>query len=169
MRCLPHRKCPGPLRWAAVLSIGLSLGLLGCSGSHEPHRMPPPHVGHVQVAPTTDVPALLGISIDELRQRVGPPQPLPAQFATSEISPLLYTSHSRLDSLTVFRTGGLLVLTTYNVHSRRVSDLLLLGHHEDSIMGRARLHSSAANYLVMPVFQDNRSFRLLGLRVIPTK
>lgn len=167
MHCLPHRACFGPLRWAIALGIGL--GLPGCSGSHEPSRVMPAQVGHVQVAPTTNVPALLGNSIDELRQRLGPPQPLPAQFATSEASFLLYTSRDRLDSLAVFRTGGLLLLATYDAHSRRVRDFLLLGHHEDSLMGRAHLRSGAANYLIMPVFQDVRSFRLLGLRVIPTK
>jgi hypothetical protein len=167
MRCFSHRNCSGPLRWAAVLSM--SLGLLACSGSHEPRRMSPSPAGHVHVAPTTNVPALLGISIDELRQRLGPPQPLPAQFTSSEASALLYTSRGRLDSLLAFRTGGLLLLATYNAQSRRVRDFLLLGHHEDSLMGRARLRPSAGNYLLMPVFGDSHSFRLLGLRVIPTK
>lgn len=166
MRCLPRRESPGLLRWAA---LGIGLGLLGCSGSHEPHRVPPSRVGHVQVAPTTDVPALLGRSIDELRQRLGPPQPLPDQLMTSETTSLLAASRGQLDSLTVFRTGGLLLLATYNARSRQVRDLLLLGHHEDSLMGRAHLRSSAANYLIMPVFRDGRSFRLLGLRVIPVQ
>ncbi|TVT42795.1 hypothetical protein FNT36_01495 [Hymenobacter setariae] len=165
MHYSPRRKWPGPVRWVAVLSSGL--GLLSCSGSHEPPRMPP-QVGHVQVAPTTDVPALLGLSIDTLRQRLGPPQPLPRQFTTSQASALLYTSRGRRDSLLAFRTGGLLMLATYNTQSRRVRDFLLLGHHEDSLMGRAHLRAGAGSYLVMPVFRDSRSFRLLGLRVIPT-
>jgi len=167
MRSFPRRGCPGPVRWVAALGIGL--GLLGCSGSHEPPRVPLPRVGHAQVAATTDVPALLGISIDGLRQRIGPPQPLPNQLITGVARTLLYSSQGQLDSLMVFRTGGLLMLATYNAHSRQVRDYLLLGHHEDSLMGRAHLRSSAANYLIMPVFQDNHSFRLLGLRVIPTK
>jgi hypothetical protein len=166
MHCSTHRRCPWPVRWVAALGVGL--GLLGCSGSHETHRVPPPPARHVQVAPTADVPALIGISIDELRQRIGPSQPLPKQFVASQASDVLYATQSPLDSLTAFRTGGLLVLATYNAHSRQVRDLLLLGHHEDSLMGRAHLNSSAANYLVMPVFHDSRSFRLLGLRVIPT-
>jgi hypothetical protein len=165
MRSLPRRSCPGPMRWVAALGIGL--GLLGCSGAHEPHRAPPPRVGHVQVAATTDVPALLGISIDGLRQRLGSPQPLPSQLMTSEAGALLYASRGQLDSLLAFRTGGLLLLATFDAHSRRVRDFLLLGQHEDSLMGRAHLRSTAANYLIMPVFHDNRSFRLLGLRVIP--
>jgi hypothetical protein len=167
MRCLPRRGCLGAVRWVAAL--GISLGILSCSGSHEPRRVPPPHVGHIQVAATTDVPALLGISIDGLRQRLGPVQPLPDRFTSSEANALLHDTRGRLDSLVVFRTGGLLMLTTYDARSRRVRDFLLLGHHEDSLMGRAHLRSGAANYLIMPVFQDSRSFRLLGLRVIPIK
>jgi hypothetical protein len=126
-------------------------------------------VGHVQVAATTDVPALLGLPIDTLRHRLGPPQPLPKQFASSEVGAQLHTARGRLDSLLVFRTGGLLLLATYNAQSRRVRDFLLLGHHEDSLMGRAHLRAGTGRYLVMPVFRDSRSFRLLGLRVIPTK
>lgn len=168
MRGLPHRGRPGPLRWAATL--GSAWGVLsGCSGAHEPRRAPLPETRHVQVAPTADVPALVGLSIDGLRQRLGPPQPLPDQLADGEAGALLYTSRGQLDSLLVFRTGGLLVLATYDARSRRVRDLLLPGHHEDSLMGRAHLRSSASNYLVMPVFRNTRSFRLLGLRVIPTK
>jgi hypothetical protein len=167
MYCLPHRRRAGVVRWVAACSIGLNV--LGCSGSHESRRVPPSLVGHVRVAPTADVPALLGISIDELQQRLGPPQPLPGHFMASEVGVLLHASQGRLDSLVAFRTGGLQVLATYNTHSRQVRDLLLLGHHEDSLMGRARLRSNTADYLVMPVFRDNRSFRLLGLRVIPAK
>ncbi|MFD1872978.1 hypothetical protein [Hymenobacter bucti] len=167
MRSIPHR-CAGPVRWVAVLGLSLGLGLAACSGAHEQHRgaLPP---APVQVAPTTDVPALLGASIDEVRRRLGPAQPLPGRFTASQASMLFYAGQGPADSVTTFRTGGLLVLASYNAHSRRVRDFLLLGHHEDSLMGRARLHTSAANYLVMPVFYDNRSFRLLGLRVIPVK
>jgi len=168
MRSLPRRGCPGPVvRGMAVL--GLCLGLLGCSGSHEPPRGAPPPRRHVQVAPDVDVPALIGMSIDGLRQRLGPLQPLPEQFATSAASALLFSSQGQFDSLATFRTGGLLVLANYDTRSRQVRDLLLLGHHEDSLMSRAHLRSNATAYLVMPVFRDTRSFRLLGLRVIPTK
>jgi len=166
MHYLPRRKWPGPVRWVAALSS--TLVLPSCSGSHEPPRVPP-QVGHVQVAPTTDVPALLGLSIDTLQQRLGPPQPLPERFTASETNALLYPARGRRDSVLAFRTGGLLLLATYSVQSRQVQDFLLVGHNEDSLMGRARLRSGAGSYLVMPVFRDNISFRLLGLRVIPAK
>lgn len=150
-----------PGRWAAALGAGL---LAACSGAHEPRHVPGGST-HVQVAPTADVPALLGASIDGLRQRLGAPRPLPAALAAA-------LPEARLalpDSATTFRTGGLTLVASYNARSREVRDLLLLGHHEDSLMGRAHLRADAPNYLVMPVFYNGNAFRLLGLRVIATK
>ncbi|MGI4867271.1 MAG: hypothetical protein ACRYFZ_25360 [Janthinobacterium lividum] len=153
--------------WPGWRSAAFSLSLLlaGCSGGREPHHMPATDMVHAQVAPTTDVPALLGTSIDGLRRRLGASQPLPAALTAA----LPEAALSLTDSVTTFRTGGLTVVASYNARSRQVRDLLLLGHHEDSLMGRARLRSNAPNYLVMPVFYTGSSFRLLGLRVIATK
>lgn len=145
--------------WGAVATA--SLLLASCSGSHEPRRVPV--VGAAQVAPTADVPALLDQSIDGLRRQLGAAQPLPAGLPTER------ASLSASDSLATFRTGGLTVVASYDARSRQVRDLLLLGHHEDSLMGRASLRVNAANYLIMPVFYPGSSSRLLGLRVISTQ
>ncbi len=157
------RRPGGPRRWAAALGAG---GLLAaCSGAHEPRHVASASSEPVRVAPTADVPALLGVSIDGLRQRLGAARPVPA--AVAEALP-----ESRLavvDSATAFRTGGLTLVASYDARSRQVRDLLVLGHHEDSLMGRARLRPHAPNYLVMPVFYTGNTFRLLGVRVIPTK
>ena len=153
------------LGWAAALGAGVLLA--ACSGSHEPRRAAPAApIVHAQIAPTADVPALLGASIDGLRQRLGAPQPLPAGLQATETVAVLGAASGKLDSVMAFRTGGLLLLANYDARSRQVRDLLLLGHHEDSLMGRARLRANADRYLVMPVFYAGKSFRLLGLRVI---
>lgn len=150
-------------RWATTLGVGLLLS--ACSGSHESRHVVASGSEQVQVAPTTDVPALLGISIDGLRQRLGVAQPLPSTLAEDlPESRLAFT-----DSVAAFRTGGLTLVASYNARSRQVRDLLLLGHHEDSLMGRASLRPNAPNYLVIPVFYPGNAFRLLGVRVIPTK
>jgi hypothetical protein len=117
-----------------------------------------------RVAPTADVPALLGASIDGLRQRLGPSQPLPPHIAAALPDATLRLA----DSVATFRTGGLTLVASYNARSRQVRDLLLLGHHEDSLMGRAHLRANSPNYLIMPVFAAGNSFRLLGLRIITT-
>jgi len=153
----------GASRWAAAL--GASLLLAACSGAHESRHVASSGSTHVQVAPTADVPALVGASIDGLRQRLGATQPLPQALAEA-------LPEARLalpDSVTTFRTGGLTVVASYNARSREVRDLLLLGHHEDSLMGRAHLQANAPNYLIMPVFYNGNAYRLLGLRVIATK
>lgn len=138
----------------------------GCSGSHEPtHTLPTPP--HASIAPTTNVPALLGKSIDGLRSRLGMTQLGSLTLSDPELESSLAIDNS--DSLAAFRTGGLTVLASYNTHTRQVHDLLVLGHHEDSLMARASLQSSARNYLVMPVFLANKPNHLFGLRVINAK
>lgn len=153
-------------RWSGWRSAALNFSLLlaGCSGGREPRHVPATDMVRAQIAPTTDVPALLGTSIDGLRQRLGASQPLPAPVQAA----LPETAMGMVDSVMTFRTGGLMLVASYNARSRQVRDLLLLGHHEDSLMGRASLRANAPNYLVMPVFYANNSFRLLGLRVIAT-
>jgi hypothetical protein len=148
------------LSWQFALALG-SVLLAACSSSHEPPaRGPAVGPARVQVAPTTDVPALLGKSIDDLRQQLGARQPLPSGITAID------TSTSSPDSLAAFHTGGLTLVASYDARSREVRDLLLLGSHEDSLMGRANLRTNATNYIIMPVFYGRNSHRLLGLRII---
>jgi len=148
-------------RWAAALLAVTGWWLAGCSGAHEPTQV----VGatpRAVVAPTTNVPALLGHSIDELRGRLDTTaHPLPAGYLS-----LLSDGLASTDSLQGFRTGGLQLVATYNVTTRQVRDLLILGSREDSLMGRASLRSSARRYVILPVFRPGTPDKLLGLRVL---
>jgi len=157
-----RKRAPRPYRIAALLAA-TSGWLASCSGAHEPTTamgsMP-----HAVVAPTTNVPALLGRSIDELRSRLDTAaHPLPAGYLG-----LLSDGLASTDSLQVFRTGGLQLIATYNATTRQVRDLLILGPREDSLMGRASLRSSARRYVVLPVFRPDTPNKLLGLRVLAT-
>jgi len=151
-----------------VLLVSAGLWLAGCSGAHEPAQAAPP-VRRALVAPTTNVPALLASSIDGLRSQLGAAQPLPSALR----APLLLITNTNdataADSLTAFRTGGLTLVASYNERTRRVRDLLVLGQHEDTLMGRASLQANRLDYLVLPVFQIDKPNRLLGLRVIATQ
>ena len=139
----------------------------GCSGAHEPTQTLP-NVPRTSVAPTANVPALLGKSIDALRTKLGAAQQMPRSFMDPVVASSAAPSGSA-DSLEAFRTGGLTLVASYDARTREVRDLLIVGRHEDSLMARASLQASARNYLIMPVFYSGRHNHLLGLRVISTK
>ncbi len=158
----------GKLRQAAKWLTTVSyLALSACSGAHEPVHAPTASRPRGIITPTANVPALVGASIDALRRRLGPAYPLPPGFD----DPIMAAADNAAapDSVAAFRTGGLLLVANYNAHTRQVRDLLLLGQHEDSLLAKAALQTSNANYLVLPVFQAGSANRLLGLRVIATK
>ncbi|RZK28621.1 MAG: hypothetical protein EOO63_10835 [Hymenobacter sp.] len=119
--------------------------------------------------PATNVPALLGMSIDKLSERLGPSQHLPPGFANPLEVVVSAADLNRQDSLASFRTGGLTVLASYDAHTRQVRDLLLLGQREDSLMAQGTLRANARDYLVLPVFRVNKPGRLVGLRVVALK
>lgn len=149
---------------------GLLLGsgcLAGCSGTHESR-----HVAATpsrRIVPTTNVPALLGVSIDGLHERLGPGQPLPPGVVNTLQVQVNDIETARQDSLASFRTGGLTLVASYDARTRQVSDLLLLGRREDSLMAQGTLKANARNYLVLPIFRLNKPGRLLGLRIVALK
>ena len=151
--------------------VGVALVALAAACSHagEPVQEP----GHLTMArplapsprrAVVAVPALLGLSIDDLPRHLGPPQPLPAsvQVMLSQLP-----SPDEADSLLFFRHRTLEVLVSYDAKSRRFHDLLLLGSNEDRLMQRAGLAAETVTYLVLPVFQARHPTQLLGLRVVP--
>ena len=155
---------PGPparRRHQWQLLVAGCLAMAACSRTHEKAHVP--DTAHGIITPTTNVPALLDASIDGLRQRLGPPQALPAPVRQA------FAANKNLvtaDSMTAFRTGGLTLIANYDASTRQVHDLLLLGHHEDSLMGRASLRANAGNYILLPVFRDGQASQLMGLRVV---
>ena len=148
-----------------LIAAGMA-GLASCSGSHEP---PPEHTVAARLAlpPQLDVHALVGISIYELSQRIGPAQPVPAEFTNPMLR--LASLGDGTDSLSAFQRNGLTLLATYNTVSRTVSELIVAGHSEDSLMQRAHLQANAPGYIIMPIFKTNRSRQLMGLRLVPLK
>jgi hypothetical protein len=140
---------------------------VACSGTHEPTQATAP-TARARVVRAANVPALVGLSIDELAGRLGPRQPVPASLAAPASASADSSQAARSDSLASFQAGSLTLIANFNARSRRVHDLLVLGHNEDSLMARAALRSSARQYLVLPVFASDRPSYLLGLRVVTT-
>lgn len=155
---------PRYFRWLWLAAAGWPAG---CSGAHEPTQVAVAPA-HAAAAPTANVPALLGASIESLQARLGAAQPLPAGFIDPTDLDTSGPGAARPDSLATFRTGGLTLIASYNVRTRQVNDLLLLGRREDSLMARASLRVNSTSYLVLPVFCPDQPGHLLGLRVVAT-
>lgn len=155
-------------RAATLVALSYRACLLlaaGCSGAHEPTQTQPlPTPPRASLVATTNVPALLGKSIDSLRSELGPAQVVQRDFIDSMVGNIAPVD--KVDSLATFRSGGLTLVASYNVRTRRVRDLLVLGRHEDSLMARASLQANARNYLIMPVFFATKPSHLLGLRIV---
>ncbi|GAA4498277.1 hypothetical protein GCM10023172_14920 [Hymenobacter ginsengisoli] len=153
------------LSWALLASCWLGAS---CSGAHEPTQATKTAV-HADIAATANVPALVGLTIDDLHMRLGSRQPLPAGFLTPAAQgvPEAASQLVNRDSLASFQAGGLTLLANYNAQTRRVHELVVLGHYEDSLMAKATLRTSASHYLVLPLFANDRPNYLLGLRVVP--
>ncbi|MGI4742491.1 MAG: hypothetical protein ACRYG7_45620 [Janthinobacterium lividum] len=154
-------------RYRTGLSLVVGCLAAGCSGAHEPAQAPPTPP-HATIAATANVPALLGTSIDELRTQLGAMHALPPNFTNLLTRNTTGLLPNKADSLLAFRTGGLTLVASYNVHTRQVRDLFVLGHQEDSLMARASLRVNANGYLLLPVFLANKPNYLVGLRVIQT-
>jgi hypothetical protein len=154
-----------PILAGVVLAAAVA-GLGACSGAHEQVRE---HAVRTAVPGRTaggvDVPALLALSFDEMNQQLGPWQPLPPGFADPTLDPQAQR-RGPVDSMALFRRGGLALVVAYDYQSRRVNDLLLLGNNENELMSRAHLQLGADRYLVLPVFQARQPNQLLGLRVL---
>ncbi|WP_223649285.1 hypothetical protein [Hymenobacter psoromatis] len=160
-----HHRGQRPQRAWLLLAGGLAAG---CSGAHESAQTATAPAA-ATITPTANVPALLGASIDGLRKRLGAAQPLPVDFTDPLNQALTSGPTARPDSLAAFRTGGLTLIASYDARTRQVRDLVILGRHEDSLMGRASLRANSLNYLIMPVFRVDKPSHLLGLRIIKAK
>ncbi|MFD2718472.1 hypothetical protein ACFST9_07080 [Hymenobacter monticola] len=154
------------LTGAGVVLAATALSVGACSGGREQVRE---HTARPaapdRAAPSLDVPALLALSFDELNQRVGPWQPVPPGFVDPTLDPLSQR-RGPIDSMAMFRRGGLALVVAYDYRTRRVNDLLLLGSNEEELMRRAHLQLGADHYLVLPVFQASQPSQLMGLRVL---
>lgn len=156
-----------------LLGVGVAgIALLACShvseSVNEPSRVAPSAHPPKPVAkrPVVDVPSLLALTIDELPARLGRPGPLPANFIDPAVV-ALNQIQIPLDSVAFFRCRGQGFVVTYNAKTRRLIDVLLLGHDEDLLMQRGHLVPDAASYLMVPVFEVGNVMAIQGIRVIP--
>ena len=146
--------------------------LLACShagdSTHEPSvTMPPlPAPSTAAVPPVLDVPALLGLTVDELPARLGPAGRVPATFV-DPAAVSLNEIQAQIDSSAFFRYRGIEIVVSYDAKTRYLIDVMLLGADEDHLMQQGHLALDAAKYLLVPVFKLHQPTALLGLRAVP--
>ena len=157
------------MRLAVLLLSGAAVfGLAGaCSGAHEAkHDSISTVAAPLHATPRLDVPGLLTLSIDEVRHRLGPPRPVPPALRDPTLLP---QPNESVDSTALFQYQGLSVVVSYDHPTRQVKDLTLMGDNEEELMSQGSLQLGAADYVVLPIFQERRPTELMGLRVLATK
>lgn len=141
-----------------------------CSHSGEPVQVPGApaavHLAAPRERAVVAMPALLGLPVDTLAQRLGGPRPMPASVL-AQLAQLPRADSA--DSMQYFHYRSLDMVVSYNAATRRFHDLLLLGANEDLLVQRAGLSAEAAGYLLLPVFHVSHPMQQLGLRVVPVE
>lgn len=168
---LPFRAAQGQCR-AAWLPL-LLLSAACSSGSREPRQDENASAQQRQASlvrpaapyPRINLPAALHLRRAAFSARFGRPLRLAAGFVDPGKDPDSY----KVDSLVLFRPGGLPMIVSFLPAAGAVQDVLLLGPDEATLMRQATLVANAAGYLVLPVFEAQHTDRLLGLRVVPKR
>lgn len=153
------------MRLAVLLLVGaVGLGMASaCSGAHESgHDNASTAAVPLSNAPRLNMPGLLKLTIDEVRQQIGQARPVPPAFK----DPTLLQQGQPADSTAWFQYRALNVVVTYDHQTRQVKDLLLVGSNEDELMRRGQLQLGAAEYIVLPIYQLHQPTELMGLRVL---
>ena len=113
-----------------------------------------------------NVPALVGRSIDQVRQRLGPPRETRQQAIGLEPTAEQMRTTKGEGWINTFEHEGTTIVVTFNARTREVNDLVLLGANEDELLRRGNLDFVADKYLVLPVTDPTAPSRILGIRVV---
>jgi hypothetical protein len=119
----------------------------------------PPSTG----AYALNVPALVGLNIDEVRRQLGQPQEGHHQAMGAEPQ---NADPQGEDWVNTFERQGITVVVTFNTRTRKVRDLVLPGSKEEELMRRGNLSFVSEDYLVLPVIDKAEPSLLQGVRVI---
>ena len=156
------------MQWSQILLGGtLMFGVGACSGAHEPnHDRTAPAVATAALKlPQLNVAGLLPLTIDEMSRQLGPRLPVPDALVDPTRAPSIHTNEPS-DSTVLFQRRGLTIVAAYDAHTRRVSELMLMGSNENELMVRSGLQLNSPEYLVLPFFQRQHPTRFMGLRVL---
>lgn len=113
-----------------------------------------------------NVPALVGRSIDQVRQRLGPPRETRRQPIGLEPTAEQMRTTKGEGWINTFEHDGTTIVVTFNARTREVNDLVLLGSNEDELLRRGNLEFVADKYLVLPVTDPAAPSKIVGVRVV---
>lgn len=157
--------------YACLCAVVLAGALLACSGAqptasdsetNTASASASASVEAVPAAPSLALPSLIGLSIDEVRSRLGKPQEQPAEPSARE------KEKDAADTWkNTFEVQGATLVATFNAHTRVVRDIVLLGTNEEELLHRAGLDPNATEYIVLPVTDSVDVTRTTGIRMVP--
>ena len=149
----------------AVILVAVAMALLaGCSGDKATEPAPV-HSGDKAKEPAPvlfDIPALVGKSIDGVREILGKPQ-------DKEPEPTKLQLQAGVDEWNnVFLRDGQELLVTFNPRTRQVIDFFLDGEDKMTLMQQGNLAEGAAAYRIEPVRQIRDRSKITGIKIIPS-
>lgn len=155
-----------PLNRACLLLL-LLCGAAACTRTRVPVETLAPAARrpeHGRVGP--DVVALLSQSIDQVRQRLGPPRETRDMVLGPEPTPAQLRTQQAEEWINTFEREQTTIVVTFNARTRKVRDLVLLGPDEDVLMRRAGLELVDERYLALPVADPAEPSKTIGVRVV---
>ncbi|KUG08395.1 hypothetical protein [Solirubrum puertoriconensis] len=154
----------------------LLLVLLACAGIACTRTTPavevdalPPNRAKRAAPPVLNVPDLVGRNIDEVRKALGKPRETQALPLAAEPTAVQLRTSQAEEWTNTFDYQGATIVATFNAHTRKVRDLVLLGTNEDELMRRGNLDLVGDTYLVLPVPSPAEPSKIMGIRVLARK
>jgi len=161
------------LRWQnwSAFAIGAAVFLclvVACGGSHadQATSRSVPEARTVAATPVFDVPALIGMDIDQVRKRLGPPAEDSADIARGDEMGI---------GVNDFGRGADTLLVMYDPHTRRVTEFFIDTNDPSGTTTTYRdllpvIHATdtASAYAIVPVRLMQDPTRYTGIRIVPT-
>jgi hypothetical protein len=149
-----------------VVLMVVSLGLAGCDGAANPadaEQDPAAASGHTTPSRTEevsfDIPALMGKSIDEVREILGTPHDRTVEPTQLQLDVGIH------EWTNVFSRNGQNLLVTFDTHTRRVVDFFLVGTDQAALVRRGNLDQRSSAYLVEPVRARRDASKITGVKI----
>lgn len=156
----------GSVRRATIATI-FAFAPLALSCGAEPSERPPstPAAAPAPAVPMVfDVPALVGKSIDEIRENLGPPDDSEPEPTRQQIQ------LGAAEWSNTFSADGQVLLVTFNPRTRSVVDLFLPGEDRNLLVQRGNLASgNTEEYLILPVQGLRDPSRITGIKIVPKR